>query len=60
MEFDLPTTAAAFIAVVALGVAALFAMDVMATDTILMMVTPSMILFGFVCLLIGVKYGEQR
>ncbi|WP_247000905.1 DUF7333 family protein [Halosolutus gelatinilyticus] len=60
MEFDLPTTAAAFIALIALGVVGMIGADMMPTDTVLMMVAPSMAIFGLLMLLIGVKHGEYR
>ncbi|WP_306058436.1 DUF7333 family protein [Natronococcus wangiae] len=60
MEFDLPTTAATFIAVIALGVVGLLASGMMTTENVLMMVAPSMILFGAIMLAIGIKYGEYR
>ena len=61
MEFDRTTTAVAFLGFVALGVGALVGSPLpMATSTILMMVAPSMLLFGAICLGIGVKHGEHR
>lgn len=60
MEFDLPTTAAAFLGLIALGIGGMIAADMMATDTILMMVLPSMVVFGAIILGIGVKHGEYR
>ena len=60
MEFDLPTTVAAFVAVIAIGVGGLIAAPMMTTDTVLMMVAPSMIVFGLLMLVLGVKYGEHR
>jgi uncharacterized membrane protein YecN with MAPEG domain len=60
MEFDLSKTVGALVALVALGTAALIAMNVMATSTVLMMVTPAMLVFGAVCLALGVKHGEYR
>lgn len=59
MEFDRVTTAVVFVAVIALGVGALFGSP-MGTSTILMMVLPSMVLFGLLMLAIGVKHGEYR
>ncbi len=59
MEFNLPTTAAAFIAVIAIGVVGLIATP-MGMDTVLMMVTPSMIVFGLIMLGLGIKHGEYR
>ncbi|WP_416839078.1 hypothetical protein [Haloferax sp. DFSO52] len=60
MEFDLPKTVALLVGLVAVGTAALVGMGVMATSTVLMMVTPTMLVFGAVCLAIGVKHGEYR
>jgi hypothetical protein len=60
MEFSLPTTAGVLIALVAVGTAALVASGVMPTNIVLMMVTPSMLVFGAVCAAIGVKHGEYR
>ncbi len=60
MEFDLTRTAAVFLAVVALGVAALIVAPFMGARTVLMMVLPSMLVFGLICLAIGVQYGEHR
>ncbi|WP_254764190.1 DUF7333 family protein [Natrinema marinum] len=60
MEFDLPTTAAAFIAVIAIGVVGLIAAPMMQTDTVLTMVAPSMIVFALIMFGLGLKHGEYR
>jgi hypothetical protein len=60
MEFDLTTTAGVFVAIIALGTAALIGAPMMQSDTILTMVAPSMAIFGLVCLALGVKHGEFR
>jgi len=61
MEFNLTTTAAIFVVVIAVGVGGLIGSPVpMGTDTILMMVAPSMTVFGLICLGLGVKFGEHR
>jgi hypothetical protein len=60
MEFDLAKTVLVFAALVALGTAALVGMGVMRTSTVLMMVTPAMIVFGAICLGLGIKHGEYR
>ena len=60
MEFNLPVTAAALLAIVAVGTAGLIAMEVMATSTVLMMVAPSMLVFGLIALFLGIKHGEYR
>lgn len=59
MEFDRTRTAAAFVAVLAIGVLLSMATP-MAADTVLMMVLPSMVVFGLVVLVLGVKHGEHR
>ncbi|WP_122089407.1 DUF7333 family protein [Halalkalicoccus subterraneus] len=58
MEFDLPKTAAVFVALIALGVVG--TMPMMGAGTVLMMVLPSMVIFGLLVLAIGVKHGEYR
>lgn len=60
MEFSLPVALGALLAIVVLGVAGLVTSDVMATETILMMVAPSMLVFGLVAFGLGVKHGEYR
>ncbi|NHN57968.1 MULTISPECIES: hypothetical protein [Halorussus] len=60
MEFNAPVTGAVLLAIVALGTVGLIAMDFMATSTVLMMVAPSMLVFGLIALLLGVKHGEYR
>ncbi len=60
MEFDTTVTAGLFLALIAIGFGGLFGMDVMGQDTLLMMVLPSMVAFGLICLGIGVKHGEFR
>lgn len=60
MEFTLPTTVAVLLGVVALGTVGLIGMDAMATSTLLMMVVPSMLVFGAIMLFVGVKHGEYR
>ena len=60
MEFNELTTAVAFIAVIAIGVGGLVAAPMMTTETVLMMVAPSMIVFGAIMLGIGVMYGQYR
>ncbi|AUX08349.1 hypothetical protein AArcSl_0700 [Halalkaliarchaeum desulfuricum] len=66
MNFDLPKTVGAFVLVLVIGIGSLFIlpevtpMAPMTTQTILMMVLPSMVIFGAVMVLIGVKHGEYR
>lgn len=60
MDFDTTVTVGALLVLVALGTVALLGMGVMATSTVLMMVTPAMLVFGAIALLLGVKHGEYR
>lgn len=60
VEFDLTTTAGVFLAIVIVAVGGLLAFDVMPTRIVLMMVLPSVLVFGLVCLFLGTKYGEYR
>jgi hypothetical protein len=60
MEFDRTKTALAFLALVVVGVGGLAGSGVMATGTVLMMVLPSVLVFGGVCLFLGMKHGEYR
>lgn len=60
MEFDSTTTAVAFVVLIALGTGALVVAPMMTTQTVLMMVLPSMVVGGLVFLALGVKYGEYR
>ena len=59
-EFDLPKTAGVFLALIALSAGGMIASNMMAQQTVLMMVVPSMVVFGLLCLGIGVKHGEYR
>ncbi|RXK46206.1 DUF7333 family protein [Halorientalis pallida] len=61
MEFDLTKTVALFAVLIAVGIGGLIAAPIpMATTTIMMMVLPSTLVFGGICLFLGVKHGEYR
>ena len=60
MEFDGKITAAVFAIVIAVGVVGLVGMQVMPRNIVLMMVAPSMVIFGAIMLALGVKHGEYR
>jgi len=60
MEFNTTITAGVFLLVIALGTGALIGAPMMATNTVLTMVVPSMAIFGAIMLGIGVKHGEYR
>jgi hypothetical protein len=59
MEFDTKTTAAIFLGIVVLGTAGM-TFTPMATSTVLMMVLPSVVIFGLLMIALGVKHGEYR
>ena len=58
MEFDRKTTIGLFVAIIAVGT--LGVMPMMTTSTVLMMVLPSMAVFGLITLLLGVKHGQYQ
>lgn len=60
MKFTLPVSLGALFAIVAVGIAGLVGSDVMTIETTLMMVAPSMLVFGLVAFGLGVKHGEFR
>ena len=60
MDFNLPVALGVLIAVVGVGVGGLIASPMMTTETILMMVAPSMLVFGLLAFGLGVKHGEYR
>ena len=61
MEFSLPVALGVLVVAVAAGLGGLIAAPIpMGTDTILMMVAPSMLVFGLVAFGLGVKHGEHR
>ena len=60
MEFNAAVTYGALVGLVVLGTVGLIAMGAMGIGTILMMVAPSMLVFGAVCLALGIKHGEYR
>ena len=60
MEFDLPRAAAILVLIVAIGAGGLIGANMMPLQTTLMMVVPSMLVFGAVAFAIGVKHGEFR
>ncbi|MFO7926342.1 MAG: DUF7333 family protein [Halobacteriota archaeon] len=60
MEFSLPVSLGALLVIVVIGVAGLAGSGVMALETTLMMVAPSMLAFGFIAFALGMKHGEYR
>jgi ABC-type dipeptide/oligopeptide/nickel transport system permease subunit len=60
MKFTLPVALGVLLGIVALGVAGLVAGGMMTVQTTLMMVAPSMLVFGLVAFALGVKHGEFR
>lgn len=60
-ELDRISTIVAFVAVIAVGVIGLDVMPIgMTRETILMMVLPSMVVFGAIMLVIGMAHGQTR
>ena len=66
MGLDVAKTVGAFVLVLVVGIGSLYLlpevtpMAPMTTQTIMMMVLPSMAIFGAIMLAIGVKHGEYR
>ena len=60
MEFDTTVTGGIFVLIIAVAVGGLLGSGVMSANVVLMMVLPSMLAFGLVCLGVGVKHGEYR
>jgi hypothetical protein len=60
MEFNQLTTYGTFGVIVVAAVAALLVTEMMPQNIILMMVAPSILVFGGICLFLGVKHGEYR
>lgn len=60
MEFDLLRAGGVLALLVVVGVGGLAASGVMAPSTVLMMVLPSMVVFGALSFALGVKHGEFR
>ena len=59
MEFNRTTTIGLFVAIIALGAGVLTATP-MQTSTVLMMVLPSMVVFGLIMFGLGLKYGQHQ
>jgi hypothetical protein len=59
-EVSLPVSLGALLAIVAVGVGGLLGSGVMAPRTVLVMVAPSMLVFGLVAFGLGATYGEHR
>jgi hypothetical protein len=60
MEFDLPRAAGIVALIIALGTAGVAVGTPMGIGTTLMMVLPSMLAFGAVAFVVGMKHGEFR
>lgn len=60
MKFSLPASLGALLALIVIGVGGLIASGMMPVRTTVMMVAPSMLVFGLVAFALGVKHGEFR
>lgn len=59
MEFDGRTTAVVFVVLIAVATAVMVATP-MDTNTVLLMVLPSTVVFGLVMVALGVEHGQYR
>lgn len=60
MDFSLPVSLGALLVIIAVGIAGLVGGGMMALQTTLMMVAPSILVFGLVAFALGMKHGEYR
>lgn len=60
MDFSLPVSLGALLAIVVVGLAGLIGGGMMPLEPTLMMVAPSMIVFGLIAFGLGMKHGEYR
>lgn len=60
MDFSLPVSLGALLAIIVVGLAGLIGGGMMPLETTLMMVAPSMIVFGLIAFGLGMKHGEYR
>ena len=60
MDFSLPTSLGVLLLIIVIGVAGLVGGGMMPLETTLMMVAPSMLVFGLIAFALGMKHGEYR
>ncbi|WP_435162094.1 DUF7333 family protein [Halorubrum sp. SY-15] len=60
MEYDLPRAAGLVALIIAVGTVGISVGTPMALQTVLMMVVPSMAVFGAIVFVLGMKHGEFR
>jgi hypothetical protein len=60
MDFSLPVSLGALLAVIIIGLGGLIGGGMMPLETTLMMVAPSMLVFGLIAFGLGMKHGEYR
>jgi hypothetical protein len=60
MKFTLPVSLGALLVVIVIGVAALAGSGLMGPGRVLMMVAPSMVVFGLIAFGLGMKHGQYR
>lgn len=60
MEFTLPVSLGGLLVLVAIGIIGLAGSGVMTVQTTLMMVAPTMVIFGLAAFWLGMKHGEFR
>lgn len=60
MDYTLPVSLGALLVIIAVGLGGLIGSGMMPLRTTLMMVAPSMVVFGLVAFALGIKHGEYR
>jgi hypothetical protein len=60
MDYNLPVSLGALLVIIAVGLGGLIGSGMMPLRTTLMMVAPSMVVFGLVAFALGMKHGEYR
>ena len=60
MKFTLPISLGALLVVIVIGVGGLAGSGLMGPRRVLMMVAPSMVVFGLIAFALGMKHGQYR
>ncbi len=60
MDYNLPASLGVLLLIIVIGVAGLVGGGMMPLETTLMMVAPSMLVFGLIAFALGMKHGEYR
>ena len=60
MDYNLPVSLGALLVIIVIGIGGLIGGGMMPLRTTLMMVAPSMLVFGVLAFALGMKHGEYR